>query len=84
MLMQRPLDGPTAGRASNEIFQVSLMISHLTEALAGVFLIATVSLLAGLLRSAKASSQVTLRSSKMGPIGGTRKGCNRPRAWGRY
>jgi hypothetical protein len=35
------------------------MISHLTEAFAGVFLIATVSLLAGLLRSAKASSQVT-------------------------
>ena len=35
------------------------MISHLLEAFAGVFLIATVSLLAGLLRSAKASSQVT-------------------------
>ncbi len=35
------------------------MISYLPEAFAGVFLIATVSLLAGLLRSAKASSQVT-------------------------
>jgi hypothetical protein len=35
------------------------MISHLLEAFAGVFLIAAGSLLAGLLRSAKASSQVT-------------------------
>jgi hypothetical protein len=35
------------------------MISHLLEAFAGVFLIATASLLAGLLRSAKTSSQVT-------------------------
>jgi hypothetical protein len=35
------------------------MIGHLLEGLAGLFVIATVSLLAGLLRSAKASSQVT-------------------------
>jgi hypothetical protein len=59
------------------------MIRHLTEAFAGVFLIATVSLLAGLLRSAKASSQGP-RSSKIGPMGRTRKGCNSLRARGRY
>jgi hypothetical protein len=35
------------------------MISHLLEGLAGVFVIATITLLAGLLRSAKASSRVT-------------------------
>jgi hypothetical protein len=35
------------------------MIGHLMEGIAAVFLIASVSLLAGLLRAAKASSQVT-------------------------
>jgi hypothetical protein len=34
------------------------MIGHLLEGIAGVFLIAGVSLLAGLLRAAKASSQL--------------------------
>jgi hypothetical protein len=35
------------------------MIGHFMEGIAGVFVIAGVSLLAGLLRAAKASSQVT-------------------------
>jgi hypothetical protein len=35
------------------------MIGHVLEGIAGVFVIAGVSLLAGLLRAAKASSQVT-------------------------
>ncbi len=35
------------------------MIGHFLEGIVGVFLIASVSLLAGLLRAAKASSQLT-------------------------
>jgi aspartate oxidase len=57
MLMQWPLDSPTGARASNE--RVLLMSGHLLEGLAGAFLIASVSLLTGLLRAAKASSRVT-------------------------
>jgi hypothetical protein len=57
------------------------MISHLPEAFAGVFLIATVSLLAGLLRSAKASSQVTEEQQEK-PDGQHAEGLQQPEGLG--
>jgi hypothetical protein len=57
--MRRSLDEPPGSHTSTRQLEELLMIIHILEGVGVLYLIAMVSLLIGLLRSAKASSQVT-------------------------